>query len=89
MTSTNVRGLRQRFARGIRLPLHLRLAGAIKRAMSWDMPLEYSAVGKSEGHRSDKRKLEGTLQIPQPTSQAAQQTMQTSQQTLQTPHQSM
>ncbi len=59
MKTTEVPGLRNRFARGVRLPLHLRLVGAIKRAISWDVPLEKPKLCKTEGHKFDLRNWKG------------------------------
>lgn len=59
MKTTKLPGLRNRFARGVRLPLHLKLAGALMRAVRWDVPLEKPSTCKTDGHKFDLKKWNG------------------------------
>lgn len=59
MKTTELPGLRNRFARGVRLPLHMRLVSAIKRAVTWDIPLRKEPTCKTDGHKFDLRNWKG------------------------------
>ncbi|MBX3137360.1 hypothetical protein KF707_14150 [Candidatus Obscuribacterales bacterium] len=58
MKTSKTPGLRNRFARGV-MPLHMRLFGAVMKAVTWNAPLEKPSLCKTEGHKFDLKKWNG------------------------------